>query len=74
MDPTDDGWDIFCQIIKPNPQPRENIESAKGKGKKKVHVTREQCDLLMDHWHDMVDMGEFFASLMNVCVSNFPCS
>lgn len=60
MDPSDEGWDIFCQIIKPNPQPRGNIESAKGKGKKKVHVTQEQCTLLQSHWSKMTEIGEFY--------------
>jgi hypothetical protein len=57
MDPLDDGWDIFCKIIEPSQKPRLEIESAKGKGKKKVHLSQSQCDLVTTHWRNMVDLG-----------------
>lgn len=59
MDPLDDGWGIFCKIIEPPLKPRLEIESAKGKGKKKVHLYRSQCDLVTAHWRKMVDLGMF---------------
>ena len=55
----DAGWDIFCQVIEPPLVPREKIESAKGKGKKKVHVTRDQRQMVMAHWPTMVELGAF---------------
>lgn len=58
MDPMDSGWDIFCQVIEPPLAAREKIESAKGKGKKKVHVTRDQRTLVMAHWPKMVELAD----------------
>lgn len=60
MDPLDDGWDIFRKIIEPPLKPRLEIESAKGKGKKKVHLSQSQCDLVTTHWRNMVDLGTFY--------------
>ena len=59
MDPMDDGWDIFCKIVDPPTKPRSEIESAKGKGKKKVHLTRSQHALVTSHWRTMVEIGSF---------------
>ncbi|CAK7563634.1 MAG: hypothetical protein SEPTF4163_001504 [Sporothrix epigloea] len=55
MDPMDDGWEIFCKTVDPPIKPRAEIESAKGKGKKKVHLTRSQRALVTSHWRNMVE-------------------
>ncbi|CAK7262876.1 hypothetical protein SEPCBS119000_000210 [Sporothrix epigloea] len=55
MDPMDDGWDVFCKTIQPPTRPRAEIESAKGKGKKRVHLTHSQRALVTRHWRSMVE-------------------
>ncbi len=70
MDPMDDGWEVFCQIIIPRPQPQKKIESAKGKGKKKVLITQEQCNLITRHWRKMTEICE---STCDCCHSTPSC-